>query len=178
MPNIFQPIYAPPPIPPALISNEIAGLTGNTGAISANTVYLYTFELQNGTLIVSVACRLSATATGTTNIGIYSYNGSLAAGANLVAGSDTGAKTNVANSTLLTTYASPIILGPGIYFLALSNNNGTDTYQTLSPNSTDLSRAKRATNVLAAGALPLTTGVIVSNVANAPGMCAHPFGGI
>jgi len=159
-------------VQPQIIDNEVASYTLNTSALSANTVYLWAFELSTSVVITGMRFRNGTTATGATNLGIYTAAG------NLVAGSDTGAQTDAVSTTKTATYATPVVLGPGQYFLALACNNATDTFNALTPAFTDASRAKRATNVLAAGALPATTGAIVINTSFAPALAALVSGGL
>jgi hypothetical protein len=162
----------PPALPtPQIIDNEVATQTGSSQTAAANNVYLWAFELQSTTVIVGMRWRNAATAAGSTNMGIYTVAG------NLVAGSDTGAVADVLNAVVSFTYATPVVLGPGQYFLAIACN-AADTFQGVSPLGANASRAKRATNNLAAGALPATTGVIISNPAIIPGMAALVSGGI
>ncbi len=155
--------------PPLIIDNEAACLTGASNAASVNIVYLYAFELLLPVSIVSMRYRCTATALGNTNTGIYTFAGNVVA--------DTGPQANTANTTKTIVYGSPIALVAGRYFLALACD-AADTFQAISPTVTDASRAKRATNVLAAGALPLTTGVIVANTSFVPCMAALVSGGL
>jgi len=167
-----MPLFPPPSPVPQIIDNEAASYTGNTSALTANTIYLWAFELSVPVIIVGMRWRNAATATGSTNMGIYTAAG------NLVAGSDTGAVANAVNTTKTFTYGSPVVLQPGQYFLAISCNNGTDTFNALTPGFTDASRARRATNTLATGALPATTGAIVVLTSFAPAMAALVSGGL
>ncbi len=157
--------------PPLIIGSEVATLTGSSNAASANTVYLWAFELQVEVIITGFRWRNTATGGGATNCGIYTFAG------NLVAGSDTGATNDGINTTTTATYATPLQLQPGQYFLALACG-ATDTFQSVSPTITNNARAKRATNALAAGALPLTTGTIVASSAFVPGFAALVSGGL
>ena len=149
-----MPLFTYPPTP-AIISDEVAALVGASTVLSANTVYLSAFELNAPTVVLGVRWVMVATVTGTTNIGIYTMAG------NLVSGSDTGARTNVASSDNTFTYATPVLLSPGQYLMALAPSNSTDTYLERAVTSTGACRERRATNALAAGALPATTGAFV-----------------
>src|SRR5258708_2705457 len=112
-------------VQPQIIDNEVASYTLNTSALSANTVYLWAFELLTNVTITGMRFRNGTTATGATNLGIYTAAG------NLIAGSDTGAQTDAVSTTKTATYGSPVVLGPGQYFLALACNNATDTFNAL-----------------------------------------------
>jgi len=170
--NIIATNPAPSAPAPQIIDNEVAALTGASSALAASNVYLWAFEITVPVVIVGMRWRNAATATGATNMGIYTAAG------NFVAGSDTGAVTDVANAAVSFTYGTPLVLAPGQYYLALACNNGTDTFQGVSPLGANGSRAKKTTNNLAAGALPLTTGVIITNPSVAPAMSALVSGGI
>lgn len=160
-------------IAPAIVSNEGANLPGAlTQALSANTVYLYTFELQAGITIVSATWHMGATVTGKTNMGIYTLAGSL------VAGSDTGQVTNVASSDNTFTYSTPILLSAGQYLMALAPNNSTDTYLARSSGAnTAPYRGRKATNGLSAGALPSTTGIL-GTISTQPACSLNVQGGL
>ena len=167
-----MPLFSPPLPIPQIIDNEVASLTGTvTNTASANTVYLWAFELYTGVTITGFRWRTGATGAGHTNCGIYTATG------NLIAGSDTGATNDGVNTTTTATYVTAVTLSPGQYFIALACD-AADTFQAVGPAVTNNSRAKRATNVLAAGALPLTTGAIVANVAFVPGFAALISGGL
>lgn len=143
------------PIAPAIISDEVASLAGSSTVLSANTVYLSAFELQAPTVVLGVKWIMVATATGKTNIGIYTLAG------NLVAGSDTGQQTNTASSDNSFTYGTSVLLSPGQYLMALAPSNSTDTYLVRAVTATGACRERRATNAMSAGALPSTTGAFV-----------------
>ena len=107
-------------------------------------------------------------------MGIYTYAG------NLVAGSDTGAQLNVANTNQSFTYATAVTLGQGSYYIALACDNATDTYEgiTAPTGGSQISRHRAATNALAAGALPATTGTILTAGTKVPGAALQVSGGI
>lgn len=165
-----------PQVTPQFIGTEATGLAGAlTILLTANTVYLYLFEVPpTGITIIGVKWRMGATATGTSNIGIYTYAGAL------VAGSDTGAQTNNANNSMSFTYGSAITLSSGSYFLALAPSNSTDTYEgiTAPTGGSILSRYRAATNALSGGALPATTGTILTAGTKIPGCALAISGGI
>lgn len=164
-----------PAVKPQFIGTEAISLAGGlTVTLTANQVYLYLFETPVPLTITGVKWRMGVTTTGHTNMGIYTYAG------NLVAGSDTGAQTNTASTSMSFTYGSAITLAPGSYFIALACDNATDTYEgiTAPTGGAILARTRAATNVLAAGALPATTGAIVTPGAKVPGCALQVSGGI
>jgi hypothetical protein len=162
-----------PGVNPLIIASEASSDINSVAVVlSASVVYLYAFEVQAPLSIASVRWGMGATVTGTTNMGIYTAAG------NLVAGSDTTAKTNVASSTNVSTYGTPVYLPAGQYYLALACSNATDTYngKTLSI-AFSTSRHRRGANALAAGALPSTLGAI-STTTITLGVAAVPVGGL
>ncbi len=171
-----MPLFYPPAPTPQFIGTDSIGLAGAlTILLTANQVYLYLFEVPpTGMTILGTKWRMGATIGGTTNMGIYTYAG------NLVAGSDTGAQTNTANSNMTFTYATAVFLPGGSYYIALAPSNATDTYEgiTAPAGGPILSRSRAATNVLAAGALPATTGAITTSGTKVPGAALQVSGGI
>lgn len=168
-------ILQPMPPAPQFIGTEAVGVAGAlTILLTANQVYLYLFEVPVPMTILGVKWRMGATTTGHTNMGIYTYAG------NLVSGSDTGAQLNVANNSQSFTYASAIKLPIGSYYIALACDNATDTYEgiTAPTGGSIISRHRAATNVLAAGALPATTGAILTAGTKVPGVALQVSGGI
>lgn len=164
-----------PPVAPQFIGTEAAGLAGVlTITLNANGVYLYLFELQAPVTITGIKWRMGATVTGHTSMGIYTAAG------NLVAGSDSGAQLNVASNSQTFTYGTAVFLPAGSYFLALACDNATDTYEGLTAptGGSIVSRHRLATNVLAAGALPATTGTILTAGTKVPGAALQVSGGI
>src|SRR5260221_12935535 len=163
-------------VQPQFIGTEPVGLAGAlTILLTANQVYLYLFEVPpTGITILGTKWRMGATIGGHTNMGIYTYAG------NLVAGSDTGAQLNVANNSMAFTYATAITLGQGSYYIALACDNATDTFEgiTAPTGGSQISRHRAATNALAAGALPATTGTILTAGTKVPGAALQVSGGI
>ena len=162
-------------VQPQFIGTEPVGLAGAlTILLTANQVYLYLFELSAQEIITGAKWRMGATTTGHTNMGIYTYAG------NLVSGSDTGAQLNVANNSMAFTYATAITLGQGSYYIALACDNATDTFEgiTAPTGGSQISRHRAATNALAAGALPATTGTILTAGTKVPGAALQVSGGI
>ncbi len=171
-----MPLFYPPAPTPQFIGTEPVGLAGAlTILLTANQVYLYLYEVPpTGMTILGTKWRMGATTTGHTSMGIYTYAGAI------VSGSDTGAQLNVANTNQSFTYGSAITLPPGSYYIALACDNATDTYEgiTAPTGGSQLSRHRAATNALAAGALPATTGTILTAGTKVPGCALQVSGGI
>jgi hypothetical protein len=146
-------------VPPSIISNDTSAYVGAvTKTETINTVNLWAFEIYATTVILGGSWYMGATVGGTSNMGIYTIGGAI------VPGSDSGAITNLVSQLNSFTYATPVVLSPGQYLMGIASSNGTDTYLgTGAAVVTKNLRARRATNVLAAGALPLTTGTLVNN---------------
>src|SRR5258708_13650212 len=64
-------------VQPQIIDNEVASSTLNTSALSANTVYLWAFELLTNVTITGMRFRNGTTATVATTLGIYTSAGNL-----------------------------------------------------------------------------------------------------
>ena len=140
-------------IPPAIISSDATAVSAASGVLAGNVVYLYAFEITASIVISSMKFRVTATATGTTDAGIYDSNGNLL--------THTGAVTNTANTTMTNALSGGnFSLAPGQYFSALCCSNSTDTYQRVSPGNSysPMSRMRQATNAGSVGVLPATTG--------------------
>ncbi len=146
-----------PSVPPDIIASDVTASGATSVTFTANHVYLTSFAVNVTTIIVATGWQCGSTAAGKTNMGIYTLSG------NLVSGSDTG---QVSNSTadVKSTYATPIVLPPGQYFMALSPSSGSDDYLSRLGTATLQSRFRIATNVTSAGALPATTGALVTTV--------------
>lgn len=144
-----MPLFNQPLAPPLLYVDAFT--IGTTGGLTANNVYLHEIVVQVPVTATSLRWGMFATATGTTDIGIYNSAGTL-----LV---HSGATTNVVSSNNSVSIASTA-LTPGVYYLALCPSNGTDTYARIinlfsaNPRSPSL----LATNTGTAGVLPGTTG--------------------
>lgn len=162
-------------VAPMIIASEANTLAGGVAAtLTINVPFLYAFEVTGQTLQVhQVRWRMGATTTGHTNMAIYT-----AAGA-IVAGSDTGAILNVANTTHTPAYTNDVSLPPGQYYLAIASDNGTDTYGgiTGAVARIGVSRHRIGTNLLAAGAMPATLGAI-STSTNNPFVALIPAGSL
>jgi hypothetical protein len=172
--DIMPLFYAPVTTPMIIASEGAADAGGVTSTITINVPFLYAFEVSGQSLLVhQVRWRMGATTTGHTNMAIYTAAG------NLVAGSDTGAVLNVANTTHTPAYGTDVLLGPGQYWLALASDNGTDTYGGISGILARIgaTRHRQGTNLLAAGAMPATLGAITTSTNN-PFMALLPTGSL
>src|SRR5260221_8598159 len=109
----MMPLFYPPAPTPQFIGTEAVGVAGAlTILLTANQVYLYLFEVPpTGMTILGTKWRMGATIGGHTNMGIYTYAGSL------VSSSDTAAQLNIANNSMAFTYATAITLGQGSYYI-------------------------------------------------------------
>lgn len=161
------------PMPPAqaIIGSEAVALSAASGVLVANVVYLYAFEVASPTTISGIRTRVTATATGTSDVGIYNAAGNL-----LV---HTGAVANIANTNQTFNFASNYTLSPGLYYLALTPSNSTDTYNrvTTATNIEPFARIRAAVNAATAGVLPNATGGTAAN-ANTPTLSAVVVGGL
>ena len=147
---------------------------GNSNAVlSANTVYLWAFELQASAVITGMRWRVAATATGNTDAGIYDSGGNLLA--------HTGATANSANVQNSANFANALSLPPGKYYMAICPSNATDTYNRVNNiqvgSGSIIERNLTATNNGSAGVLPSTLGG-VSAASNMPTMSAIVSGGL
>ena len=161
---------------PEYLGPDVAAMNGaQNQTISQNTVFLYEVELQAPCIVTGFRYRAGNAATGHVNGAIYTAAG------NIVAGSDTGQIANTSTTTNVSfTYPNPISLSPGVYFVAFASDSTTDTFIALSSQTGGqlLSRARQATNALAAGAMPLTTGTLVTSGTKMPAYSFPLSGGI
>ncbi len=164
-------------VPPWIVDGGTQ-LAGNANAaLSANTVYLWAFELSDSTTLGGMRWRMAATATGKTDAGIYDASGTLLASIGATANS-----ANVDNTAAFS--AGNITLAKGRYLLALTPGNGTDTYERASnlqvAASNIITRALTATNTstgTTTPALPPTTGTFVIATLT-PTISAYVVGGL
>lgn len=170
-----MPLFYAPVTTPMIIPSEAAAVGGGvTSTITINVPFLYAFEVSGQSLLIhQVRWRMGATATGHTNMAIYTATG------NLVAGSDTGSIANAANTTFTQAYGTDVSLAPGQYWMALASDNGTDTYGGISGLLARIgsTRHRQGTNLLAAGAMPSTLGAITTSTNN-PFMALIPTGSL
>lgn len=163
---------------PMIICSEAVDAAGGVACVlnasPGSVPYLYAFEVSGNSLTIhQVRFRIGATATGSTNMAIYTAAG------NLVSGSDTGALSNSQNTTVTQAYATDITLFPGAYWIAIACTNTTDTYGGITGITARIAgtRHRIGTNVLAAGAMPATLGTITT-AANAPFVALIPTGSL
>lgn len=145
------------------IIDSIATAAGTTnGALVANTVYLWAFELYVPCTITALRWRMGATATGNADLGIYDANGNLLG--------HTGSSANTASTDNTANLLASLTLASGRYYLALSPGNSTDTYTRLATllggSTVAINRSFSAANGSTGATspvLPATTGVISPN---------------
>lgn len=154
---------------------DIAAMAGAQNVVlSAGSIYCYEFELRDSVIVTGLKYRAGNVAAGHVNAAIYTQAG------NIVSGSDTGSITNNSTTTNVSfSYPTSFMLGPGVYWLAFAADSSTDTFIVLSPQTGGslMSKARIATNTLAAGAMPLTLGAL-SSVVKMPAFSFPLSGGI
>lgn len=162
-------------VTPWLLYNEGVAAGSGSGVLVANTVYLWAFTLRSIDMPITITgmrWKVTATATGTTDVGIYDSGGNLL--------THTGAIANTANSTNSANFASALMLSPGRYYMACCPSNSTDTYSRavlLMAGSNADTPSLTATNAGVAGVLQPTTGG-TSASANQPVMSCILSGGL
>ena len=161
-------------IQPWIISNDPASLAGAvTVTLVANQVYLYAFELPASVTFTGAKWRMGATATGTTDLGIYDANGNLLG--------HTGAITNTASTNMSNAFTGGNLqLAAGQYFMAMVPSNSTDTYLAAGSASTltGTTRFRSGTTAGTAGVLPNTTGGYTDAISRAPAMALTNLNGL
>jgi len=110
-------ITIPPPKPFAVYADDLQQ-GGLSSGFAAGAIFIVGIVLLVPTTITAMECRMG-TATGNIDMGIYDANFNL-----LVS---KGATAAVATSVNTLTFASPITLPPGRYWLAWVDTVGTDT---------------------------------------------------
>lgn len=160
----------PPPL--WIVCNDAVAYNAGSSLLTANTVYMMAFELYGIATVNSIGYRTGVTETGTTDGGIYDVNGNLLA--------HTGAITNVVTTTMKNALPSPLVIGPGLYYVALCPSLSTDNYSRISSAQGEtLGHQRTATNTGTSGVLPTTTGVISSTLnSNTPAMIVLLSGGL
>jgi hypothetical protein len=154
---------------PTYLGSDTAevGAGGTTGGMTANAVYLLAVTVTAACIVSGMRVHIGSTATGTTDMGIYDFNGNL-----LV---HTGAVANTVATTMTNNFSAIYVLGPGNYYLACCPSNATDTYSKVPtiavPGS--ISNFRLATNAGSSGVLPSTLGTIL-----APSGASPVFGGV
>lgn len=162
-------------VQPWILDGASQLVSNGTAALTANTVYVWAEEVQANVTITGMRWRMTATTTGNTSAGIYDGNGNLLA--------QTGSTLNVANVDNAANFATPLLLSPGRYYLALTPGNGTDTYARaagLQATTNPITRSFTATNGSTGGttpSLPPTLGGTTPS-ALAPALSAIVSGGL
>lgn len=148
------------PIPfPWIIDGYSSQPQASNGALTANTVYLYAFEINTTITLTGMRWRMAATATGKTDSGIYDANGNLLA--------SIGATVNTASADNTAAFSGGnLTIPPGRYYMAITPGNATDTYSRLqnlqlgtNPIIRSLTAANNSTGTTTP-ALPTTTGAV------------------
>ena len=142
-----------------------------SGTLTANTVYMFPFELLANVTITGMRWRMFVTVTGTTDIGIYDSGGNLLA--------HTGTQVNAASQVQSANFASVLALSPGRYYMALCPSNSTDTYGRVGSMGPNFSIARNYTGATAgsSGVLPASAGALSTSAAM-PVMEAIVSGGV
>lgn len=147
-----MPLYIAPP--PLLITSTDAITAGGAAqTMVANNVYLYAFELAVSTTFTGAKWRCSATAVGSTDIGIYTFAGTLLG--------SLGGVNNTSSTSMSASFGTAINCGPGQYFMALTNSGAEHLFGiTGFANTAVLSRCRIATNTSSGTpvVLPSSTG--------------------
>jgi hypothetical protein len=86
---------------------------------AANTAYFYPFSIAAPSLITKLATSNGTTASGNLDIGLYAEDGT-----RLVS---TGSTAQAGTSTLQVVDITDVLLGPGVFYLALAMDNTTGT---------------------------------------------------
>lgn len=163
-------------VTPQYLGVDIAAMNGSQNqTVAQNTVFLYEVEIQAPVAVTGFHYRAGNAATGHVNGAIYTAAG------NLVSGSDTGQIANSSTTTNVSfTYTNPVYLSPGVYLLAFASDSTTDTFIALTSQTGGqvLSRARQATNTLSGGAMPATTGALVTSGTKMPAFSFPLSGGI
>ncbi len=141
-------------VQPWMIDMGAFDANSSSGVLAANNVYLYAFELTANVIITGMRWRMAVTVTGTTDMGIYDASGNLLA--------HTGVQTNVASTVMTANFASPLVLSPGRYYMALCPSNASDTYfrNAALGAGNAITRSYQGATAGTAGVLPNTTGAI------------------
>lgn len=154
------------------LGTEDLGLLGGQGVMVANTVYAWSFITQTAITINALRWRNGTTATGTSDVGVYD------SGNNLLVHS--GVQTNSSNTTTTFTLATPLLIGPGSYYLALCPSNSTDTYSGIATTPGDFvagSSFRSQASGGSSGVLPNTLGATV-RAGSFPSIAAVLAGGL
>lgn len=170
-----MPLFLPPPPQPLIVAgNEAIAVSGSAASavLATNVVYLSAFELLVATTFSGGKWRVGTTATGTADLGIYSFAGSLLA--------NLGGVANVASSPMSQAFSGGnITLPPGQYFAAFCVSNNTDNIWSLGVgNGAVYSRSRQAINSATAGVLPSATGGYSDTPVRFPAFALTVVGGL
>jgi hypothetical protein len=162
-------------IPETYLGSDAAEASagGTTNTLTANQVYLIAVKVNGQTTVTGMRVHVGSTATGHTDMGIYDSNGNRL--------DHTGAVTNTASTTMTNALSNGnLILSPGIYYLAFTNDNGTDTYSRATTLAVPgaMSNFRVATNNASSGVLPTTLGAILAPTGAYPVFSAVTSGGL
>ncbi len=162
------------PIQEGIICDEaISLLTSLTVLLTANNIYLYFFKIDVPTTFSGGKFHTGTTATGTVDLGIYSFAGTLL--------TNTGAIANVASSNMSPNFSGGnYTLAPGQYFMAMCPSNSTDTIGGRAglTNSNGADRWRLANNSGTAGVLNPAHGGYTDNPNNFPAFALTIVGGL
>ena len=123
-------------VPQALYDGDLS--LGNTGTLSANTVYLAGVTLLAPATLTAIRLEFASGANGYYDVGIYDSTGTNAAAGNLLAHA---AATNTTLATPSSGRVAPSFIGgnlalsPGRYWFAFWISNASDTVQRQAGNS-------------------------------------------
>lgn len=107
---------------PLFLGNDAVIAGGTSAALAANTVYILKYVVQVPVLVTAMRWKATATAAGNVNLGIYN-----AAGTTLLASTGSVANT-VASTNASANLTASVTLAPGVYLLAFTVGNNTDTF--------------------------------------------------
>ncbi len=115
------------PIQEGIICDESISATGAVTAVFVNTnIFLYWFKVDVPTTVSGAKWHTGAVAAGATDIGIYSFAGTLLT--SLSGGGAGVGVNNAANSSQSANFSGGnYTLAPGQYFMALCESSSTDT---------------------------------------------------
>ena len=146
---------------------------GATGTVGAGTVYLYLVKLDAQTIVTNMRTHCGGTAAGAVlDMGVYSLDGTT-----LLA--HTGPVTGTAGATISPALLANVTLPPGFYWLAFSDNSGSNVYSRAGTLAVPgaLSSIRVATNTYSGG-LPTTLGALLAPASAIPVWSGVALGGL
>ena len=167
-----MPLFSPLP-QHLIVANEAITTGGASHAMVATNVYLYAFEILVVTTYTGAKWRVSSTAVGSTDVGVYTFAGTLLG--------SLGGIANTSNTSMSGNFATPILCGPGQYFMALACSGAEPLYSVSSFNNVAvLSRCRVAVNGSAGTptVLPSSTGGYTNAPAVFPAFSLIVSGGL